>query len=46
MYTKPELVVMADAVQAIQSSNNKGCTCLDGSTGHETATAAAYEADE
>ena len=46
MYTKPELVAVSTAIQAIQHSQNKGCNCLDGHTGEDTATIAAYEADE
>jgi hypothetical protein len=47
MYTKPELIVMASAVRAIQNHTAKGCNCEDGTPPHqETATAPAYEADE
>ena len=47
MYTKPELIVMSNAVQAIQNSTIKGCTCADGAPPHQdNATSAAYEADE
>jgi hypothetical protein len=45
-YSKPEIVLVGSAVDAIQSSLDKGIVATDSTVPHEMTPSAAYEADE
>jgi hypothetical protein len=45
-YQKPQLMKLADAIEAVQSHNVKVSAVADGQNSQLIATPAAYEADE